>query len=466
MFSNEHPVSAKFLAACRERCRLQGGRVLVALSGGPDSVALVHLLLVYRDRLGIEPIVAHIDHKLRRDSAADADFCRDLAEKWGLAFHVRAIETGSYARTHKLSLETAARELRYQALRAIAQETGAADIAVGHTASDQAETVLHRMVRGTGIRGLAGMAYRTGSLVRPLLGISRKEILAYLQAEKLPFREDATNHDLRFTRNMIRHEILPLLGARLNPRVEEALNRLAMIAGETEAALDHLAEEALHKAVLYRDAQKIILDIHRISSYFSALQKYIIRKGLEEVSEGAVQPDFVDLQQIERLLTRHVIGKRYRFPGNWEVLIDHDGVVLWKNQPVAFDEFLRGSSGRVQVGKSILEWKRLSSKELSPGFQGLAPSTVFIDADRVAGTLRVRTPRRGDRFRPLGLNGSKSLGDYFTDRKIPHHQRPEVPVVVCDRGIIWVVGMHLDARFKLTSRTTSLLQLTYRVASS
>jgi tRNA(Ile)-lysidine synthase len=266
--------------ACLDRHGVTHSAVLVAVSGGPDSMAMLHGLrgLATERRLALAAV--HVNHGLR-GAASDEDqrFVEDVCHRWQIPVTVHAADTKAHADANKFGVEEAARRLRYAALRTAAQDGGAAWIATGHTADDQAETVLHHLVRGTGLRGLRGIAERrpTGpdlALIRPLLDVSRAEVLAYLAAHAVSYREDLSNTDRRFTRNRLRHDVLPLLQEHGASDIGAALCRLARQAQEAQELLTDLAERALHEVERPRVGQILVLDAARLAGQ----PRYLIRE--------------------------------------------------------------------------------------------------------------------------------------------------------------------------------------------
>lgn len=448
----------QFRETAQQKCRIEPGKLLVAVSGGSDSVALLILLHRHRELLAIEPVVAHIDHGLRPESSADAGFVRELANSLQLPFVCRQVRVREAARRRKSSLESAARDLRHQALLELADAQGCHDIAYGHTAGDQAETVLLNLARGAGLRGLAGMPYRFGRRVRPLLDQSRDTLRDFLQAAGISYREDASNRQLHFRRNLIRQQVLPYLESSLNPKMAEVLCRLAAHAAETEAFVQQEAGRALAAAVKETDGSKIVLDIKQFSSYYSLVRKYIIRNSLEMISHRAIRPSTTALSRVDQLITTGHIGKRVRVHPDWEVLIDHDGVVVWDGKPERFEVTCK-------PGQEVVfeQNRRFKSSIVSPSLDASElksdADNQFVDAAKISGELHIRSYLPGDRFFPLGLDGSKRVSDLFADAKVPLHRRHRVPIVACDTGIIWIAGLQLDNRFRLTPHTRHILHL-------
>ncbi len=403
-------------------------------------------------------VVGHVHHHLREEASEDMAFCQEMAQRYALPFAVKQIRVRELARKEGLSLETAARNYRYQALEEMAGEMQCADIALGHTADDQAETILSHFLRGSGVRGLAGIPFRNGRRVRPILTLYRHEILDYLRQCGETYRVDESNRDLRYRRNLIRHRLLPQLTREFNPNLPETLNRIAEIHQQVEHFLDFQAQIALAEITKVRTQHKIVLDIDRFWRYFTIVRKYILRNALEALSGKLFRPDFAALSRIEDLISRREIGRRLPLQGKWEVLIDHDGFVLWDGHWRRFNLEIKPGQSAVLDSKRILS---ISEKlPVNRNVKKVANTyNQYIDADQIQGVFRVRNVKSGDRYKPLGLGGHKKVLDLLSDRKVPLHLRPEVPVLIYGDEIVWVVGFQINENFKITDQTRQMLHL-------
>jgi len=290
-----------------------GSRILVAVSGGPDSVALAHFLLSQPYPL----VIGHVDHQMRKGSAHDADFVCRMARAWDIPFRVKRGAVPAYARTHHLGLEEAARNVRYAKLSAMARHAGCSVIVTAHTADDQAETVLMNFLRGAGPAGLSGMPVARGlnhgsrlMLVRPFLGLHRKQILVYLKSHSLSSREDPTNDSFRYTRNRIRHATLPYLEKR-SPGLRERLTRSADIFRQEEDFWRQQVLQEFHKTVR-KNGQKFTVVLPRLLGYHNALSRRILRHVLPGTS-------FQDIEQVLKLARSSVKAGLFKFPGGWRV---------------------------------------------------------------------------------------------------------------------------------------------------
>ncbi|HNW59844.1 MAG TPA: tRNA lysidine(34) synthetase TilS [bacterium] len=492
-----------FMAFIREHDLLEpGARLLVAVSGGLDSVVLLDLLASLTPEWRLELTAAHFNHGLR-GTAADADeaFVRDLCARRGIPCETGRGQVREYARLHHLGLEEAGRDLRYAFLGETARRCGCSIIATGHHAGDQAETVLDRLIRGTGVRGLAGIApsrllgpadatsrsllgpagiapYRllgaTGAaapppdrtasappaplrLIRPLLFASRSDIAAWAQARGLAFREDASNRDRRIRRNRIRHELLPLLMT-YNPRIEATLGQTAAHLREVEAYLCMEGEKVLDRCALPAGAGKIILEKEPFLSYLSILQKYALRAAWRRIGGASHDLDAAFWPQWQQFIAAGHSDRGYRI-GSGAIWLTEHHLVLLAARPATGAPLLPLLPGRTPLWDGwTLEIKALSLP-LEQIEKNSDPRLAWIDGARLRGTLLVRTMRPGDRIHPLGLRGSKKVADLLAEAGIPVYDRSRHPLLWCGDEIVWVCGIRAGDPFRVTVASTLLYQL-------
>ncbi len=466
----------KLLQSFRRHCRQndlfpQESHLLLAVSGGLDSCVLLDLLQRLQEEWRVRLTIGHVHHGLRGAEAdRDMDFVAKLTEQHHLAFLCEKVEVKKFAEQYRLSLETAGRRLRYETLDKMRQQCGAMAIVTAHQRGDQAETVLAHLVRGSGWRGLAGMSLRSRlpksrtEVLRPLLPFSREQILDYAQQRQLQWQEDQTNADVRFQRNRIRRELLPMLRRRFNPQIETQLLRLANISAHTGAYLEHAAQQALAEVTLTQEIGKIVLDLQRFWKYFRIIQAGMVRVVMRRLMQEDVTLTFIETGRILDLLlpkSNPQIApgtRRYVWRNVVEVASDRSGAAFRRLRPTPEEQILVPGQRHtfLEAGVMIVAqfepmagtWQSRSNRH-----------SQFVDAGAIRGPLRVRFPRPGDRFQPLGMPGFKKLSDFFIDLKVPQHRRAAVPLVECDRGIVWVCGYRLDERFKVTAATQALLHL-------
>jgi tRNA(Ile)-lysidine synthase len=451
-----------------QRSRLVGAgdRVLVALSGGPDSVALLWLLREALPALGAELAgVAHLNHRLRGlESSADEAFCRTLAGQLGLPLDIERCDVATLAAARRQSLEAVAHDVRYEFLERARERLGATLIATGHTGNDQAETLLWHLARGAGVRGLAGIRYRRGRFIRPLLDLARRDIEAFLDARGLAFRLDTSNADPRFTRNRIRHVVLPALASAVSPRATEALARAARLAADEDDFLEQAVTQAARSIVLEgEDTSRVDLD--GLAALPAALRRRIVWRALERASDGRpVGAVHVDVVLAFARDPRE--GARLTLPGQWVTAVA--GALTFAPRRVAAPALLARPDQERQplplaVPGRVCDPRGRWTMEVSPAQVGAVaywdghPDRAVIDAG-VGTDLFVRTRRPGDRVAPIGLDGHKKLQDVFVDRKVPRQERDHVPLVVdANDRILWVAGHLLSRAARVTPDTTSVL---------
>jgi len=395
-----------------------GECVVVGLSGGADSVALLHVLAGLARHRGFAVVAAHLDHGLRPESAADAAFCRDLCLTLGVPFRTRRADVGARRRAEGGGLEEAARRERQAFLRAVEEEQGASWIALAHTRDDQAETVLLRLLRGAGSLGLSAMRPRAGDLLRPMLGLSRRDVLDHLAERSLSWREDASNADLAIARNRVRHELIPYLERHFNPAVRESLARSAALLGEDADVLAAVSGDAMTVTAL-RTAPR-------------AVARLTVRRALQ--AAGGLRG--VGLKHVDAIVdlaaTEAPSGRRVALPGGREAVFHFDEIRIGRRLPPASPFAL---SLTVPGTVALPDGRRLVARAA----RGPAAADVVAVPD---GPLEVRTRRPGDRVRASGRD--VSLKRFLMDLRVPAGERGSLPLLAAGHRVLWVPGQRLD----------------------
>ncbi len=461
-----------------ERLLPPDGRLVVGVSGGADSVALLHGLREVNRVRGLpwKIYVGHLHHGIRGTAAdEDAQFVKDLAGSLDLPVTVEQADVPGLAKARQQSIEEAAREARYAFFERICLHTESRHIVLAHHADDNAETVLHRILRGTGLRGLAGIApvraLSPGSeivVVRPLLKLHKGEIVAFLRERDLPWREDHTNTQTSLTRNRIRNEILPLLEGKINRQVREALIRLAEQARLTDAYLAETAQRTLETLMISRTDCELTLNLPALLKRSKVIRAELVRQAFLWLRVGEQQIDRRHVMAVLRLAEQGVNNKRINLPGRLTVARRYDRLVFsLPDGNAPSEEFLEVS---VKVpGRTIVRRKGVWLETEVVAFEASLLQhvkekgdswTEYVDADQVSCPLVVRPKRVGDRFWPLGGPGSKKLSDFFSERKVDAADRERIAVVCDQLGPIWVMGMRIDERVKLRRHTTRVLRMT------
>jgi tRNA(Ile)-lysidine synthase len=451
----------------------RGQKLVVAVSGGPDSVCLLHVLLKLRKELDIDLHIAHLNHRLRgKESEADAVYVGELARKLGIDATIAARDVKSYRARRRLSLEEAAREVRYSFLAEVAASIGAERVAVGHTADDHVETILMHLIRGSGIGGLRGLRPITRwqssdavvTIIRPLLELTRDEAAAYCRHHRLHPRLDASNLSPEMFRNRIRQELIPLLRA-YNPRVSEALRRTARLATDD---FDFIEKEATlaWDALVRREGEAVILDRKKLLALPLSLKRHLLRAAVASASGDLKDIEAGHIEDMLGALEKPA-GKTINLPEGLNFAIEYDSFVLAPNASTTcpFPALDQGYALTVpgitrqsgwEIEAAVTTPDEIEAPEAEEGF------TACCDLDKTGSVLTVRHRLRGDRFQPLGLNSPKKLSSFMIDARIPRAWRGSIPIVASPGQIIWVAGWRIDERVKVTAKTKNVLRLEFR----
>ena len=434
-----------------------GDRIVVGVSGGPDSVSLLDLLVRLRESLDFSLCVAHLNHQLR-GTASDADerFVRDLAASMDLPFYSeRATLAG------RGSPESDAREARLAFLERVMRTAGASRIALGHTRSDQAETVLMRLFSGAGPTGLGAIRpIRDGIWIRPLLTVSRQQIETYVDHRDLHVRYDDSNADHRFLRNRIRHRLLPKLASEYNPAIEAALARSAEIIQGEDQLLDQQAESAFRTALRYEGERKIILDENAVFGYHIALQRRIFRTAFFRLRGCARELHEQSVRRMQSLRLAPA-GAVQLASG---ISVHRTGPWLIVSRPTPAFETEVAVPGVTEIPEigAVLETRIRPASQVREQDLTSDPFRACFDRDALAGGLTLRNRRRADRFVPFGLNGTQKISDLFINLKIPRPLRDEVPLLLDGKAILWAVGLRTARPTAVTHRAKTVLDVTFR----
>ena len=449
----------------------RGESVVVAVSGGPDSVCLLRVMDEASGEFSLQLTVAHLDHSTRNgESTEDALFVKSLAERMGLECHLETVDVARL-KPAGVSFEVAARNFRYEFLTRVAKQTGSDKVALGHTANDQAETILMRLISGTGRRGLAGIRPVTVlddvTLVRPLIDLKRNEIMRFLESNNVAYRIDKTNLDPTCFRNKIRLELIPVLEKEYNPQVIDALLRSAAVLQEEEEYLSECAREIAGRAVLRQNGSRIEMSRDAYVSASPVLRRRLIMDIAHRLSEKPPRLTSASIESADALCVSGRTGSRMLISDDVELSVEHDRLLAKKVLPhpatiTAGQRFSVPLPGRVSLKMLGIEMET-SIFERSQSVQELIaecrPQVQFFDAEKLRGALCVRTRLPGDRFHPLGLGGRKKLSDYFIDAKCPRDERQQAILLLSGNEIMWVVGGAVDERFKLTNSTRKVLEV-------
>jgi tRNA(Ile)-lysidine synthase len=449
-----------------ERLWPADGRLLLAVSGGPDSTALLLILARLAQRRALQLSVAHFDHGLRSEEQRTAERAAvvGLCAEAGLPLLTRDGDVRSLARRRKVSIEEAARQARYEFLAEAALEAGCSTVATGHTGSDQAETVLMHILRGSGLAGLGGMTPRSPwpvagheglTLVRPLLGLARQETLAYCRDSGVTPVEDESNKSTEFLRNRLRLELLPRM-RELNPRVDEALVRLAEAARSDVAYLDRLAEAA----IVERQPGSERLDRTVLRVWPSSLRMSALRLAWRQLVGDTQALSARHLQAMERLVLQGHTGDHLDLPRGVSAQLMREALELrlgeGKDAALPEEAVVLPVPAAVRYGPFVVSVS-LTEPEVN------VSAKAEVNSEAVDMGVRVRRRRSGDRFQPLGMTETKKLQDFFVDAHVPREERDRVPIFETQRGIVWLGGLRI-AEWARPRPGKPTIWLTYRNA--
>ncbi|MFH1862818.1 MAG: tRNA lysidine(34) synthetase TilS [bacterium] len=431
--------------------------VLVAVSGGADSMALLHAANALFVQGEIELRAAHLLHhpessEAKRRESLVSQFCHEHS----IPLKVGCL-TGKFPKGQ--SPEEAMRRKRYSFLEAVAVETSCHWVLTGHHADDQAETILLRVITGAGLRGLTGIRRRRGIFLRPFLAFPKEMLLEYCRQNNIHFLDDPTNLDLSSPRNRIRHRILPLLKAELNPETIFALQRLGFWAEEALEFIDQSVQDCWLKSLRNFQKGKIILDIGTILQYFILIQKYVLLKAICEAAHDDVQLPAATLNRIPVFLHSARTGAFLSFSGGIRVLKDRDHVVVMVGKSPELDCVLHpGGDQEIQEVSLKACWSRLSNADSLRIGDGLCAD---LDLGSEPGSLRLRYAQEGDKFYPLGAPGSKRLFRFLMDRKISRFDKRSTLILEKNSQIIWVIGHRISEQVRVQTRTEGVWRLCF-----
>lgn len=445
----------------------KGEKIAAAVSAGPDSVAMLCCLNKLKKDVGFGLVILHINHMLRgEESDRDEAFVKDLAGSLDIPFHSARVNVTEYQKKHKCSVQVAAREVRYFHFDQLAKSHSISKIATGHTANDQAETVLMRILKGSGLRGISGIPpIRDNKYIRPLLNVTREEVTEYLNQNQIKFLMDSTNLKNKYLRNRVRNKLIPSLKEKFNPAIVETLCRSSQIFRIEDDFISEIAHNEFKKLILKNNRETLILDATGFQTLHTALKRRIILDAIYHFHNPGKQVSRDIIENILRVIASNRSGKSISVFDELVFKYQYNQVIF-QTQKESFTEGMikrikliaPGKTKIPEIGKEVISTV-INKKEIPKDFRGRDAFTVFIDYDFSGKELFIRSRQRGDRFYPLGIKGHKKLKDYFIDKKIPREERDFIPLITNKELILWIIGYQISELASIKEHTKNVLML-------
>lgn len=440
-------------------------KIVIGVSGGPDSMALLYILNNVKEELEFSIYVAHVNHGIRKEEADDdEEFVKNICLKLAIPFYSTKVNMNQYAIKNKLTSEEAGRAIRYDFFNKILDKLDGGKIAVAHNKNDQAETLLMRFFRGTGLEGLRGMEYKNANIIRPLLDISRGEIEDFCRDNSISVRIDRTNLEPIYGRNKTRLEVIPYIIKNYNKGIVDTLNRTARLAQMDSEFILGIVEEKYKNIVVEESPNSIVLYIDKLKDEHYSIKSRIIRRSIEKINGNLKGIEEKHINNIISLIDENTTGKSINITNNIVVKTSYGNMIIQKEIISNINSF-RYYFG---IGDTIdvYELGSTITSRIVPVTEVDIKQTnrfiKFFDYDKIKDGLYIRNRKDGDRFTPLGMCGSKKLKDFFIDEKIPRDERDRIPIIEDSKGIIWIVGYRISEEYKVNSNTSRVLVLEYK----
>lgn len=441
----------------------KGDRVLVGLSGGPDSLALLHVLIGIKEMYDLHICAAHVNHSLRgQESDDDQRFVEEFCRSWGMPVYVLKVDIKEISKNNKISLEEAGRIARYQFFNNTLEKIDAQKIAVAHNANDNAETVLMRIIRGTGIEGLAGIKPVRDNIIRPLIEITREEIEEYCSVNQLSPRIDSSNKENKYTRNKIRLKLIPYLKDEFNKNIVDTVNRMSNLSSIDNKIINDLISNILQEIIISQNEEYIILNLDKINKQPKYIIPKLIRKAIYLIKGDLVEIEYTNLEDTVKFIFQSKTGSMLHLPHNIKIKKSYNELIIYKNYikkngnkynyPLIIPGITNICEGEFKIESYLEDTK--SQTNTNKYIQ------VF-DYDLIKEGLFIRTRKEGDLITPKGMKGTKKLKDYFIDKKVPKDDRDSIPIVSKGNEIIWIVGYCINDKYKVNENTKNKLVLKY-----
>lgn len=429
--------------------------IIVGASGGPDSQFLIYLLNSIKDEYKLKIILAHLNHLHRKEAINDENLVKETAHKLNLEFRVKRASMDDYAKTHKISAEDAGRRLRYEFFNQLASQYENSKIAIAHNKNDQAETVLMRLIRGTGLDGMVAMDFRNGNIIRPILSFSKDEIISYLDSNLIAYAIDKTNLSNDYTRNYIRNQIIPEFST-INPKAVDAIYNLSMLLKEDFKIVDRSIDSLYKEVIVLEDENQILFDLSKFDRLEDFYQKRLLRKAIGKLKNNLKDISKKNIDEFLSLTTlatgKKIIKDDLEFIKNYKTY----QLAIIENKESLEDLAFLSLNEEINYNGKIIKATLVNS--MGEKNKNIA----YFSFDKLKFPLKLRYREKGDTFKPLGFNHNKKLKDFFIDQKVDRNLRDQIPIILSDDKIIWLVGFRQSEEFKVDKEDKNIIKIEVR----
>lgn len=439
-------------------------KVIVAVSGGPDSMCLLYMLYKLKEKLNIELVAAHLNHCLRgKDADDDEQYVKEFCEKIGVEFYSKRVDINKISKEKNISCETAGREERYNFFYELKDKLNAQKIAVAHNANDQVETVFMRIMRGTGLSGLTGIKpIRDSIVVRPIIKLNRKEIELYCKDNHISTRIDKTNLENIYSRNKIRLELIPYIQKNFNEDIINTVNRFANLVSNDNEYMELVAQDK-YRIYCHKKQNKIVLS-KKLFKEHKAIVTRVIRNALYELKGNIYNLEATHIYDIINI-QKSPTGKKINLPQEIVVSNNYGDIHIYNN--INYKSF-NGDTIKINIGEeyfiknnNLYIYSDIENRNIGKDFKG-NDFIKYFDYDKINGEIILRYRKEGDRFNPIGMKGTKKLKDIFMDLKIPKEERDSIPLICFGNDIAWIWGYRISEKFKVDKNTKQILKIQFK----
>lgn len=432
----------------------EGEKILLGLSGGPDSVFALHFFMKYKNRLKIELACIHFNHMLRgKESDNEEKFVRELCKSNGIELHVMNLDVKKYSRENNYSIEEAARHLRYREFNSIMKKTGSSKIVTAHNSNDNTETVLLNTIKGTGLSGYSGIPVKRDYVIRPFLSVTKNEILDYMDNNNFEYCKDSSNYSDNFQRNYLRNNIIPEIENNLNPSLHKSVLNTSLNLQSASDYLNVLIEKIVQQSII--TGEKFVeLDLN----YAELDNEYLFGEVLKKICSNHLKIEF-NRKLFDQMLDlkNGQVGKQFDLEKTWLAIKERGSIRFSHTSTVEDDQEVI-----LKAGESVeMHGIRIGCENLGSDFKSEPrdQETEIISADKLDDIFILRKWKSGDKFQPLGMKGTKKISDFLTEQKVPAHDKNNFLVLTNNETIVWVVGLRISDKFKLTEKTKKAIKL-------